>query len=298
LASSFLVMAAFIYIFALCMIQGILVMVDTGQLQLTGSSTSDLSFWANEEADDPAVQVARLYGSVSKAMLTLFMAVSGGMDWIDAARPVTRHGPVFVTLWTIYMLFMVFGLLNVLVGLFVDTAMQSVRQDRDQFIRDEVEMTQSATHQLSQIFLAADRDRSGCIDKEEFEFLLCQHETVTQLKALGIDSVSAKTLFKMLDVDHSGRVSHDEFIAGCLRLRGNARSADMVALLYQSQKSHHKVNVILKEMRNLHGDLNKVLRVSQRQQGPATPFSTLLPGPAGSSEPWIQPWKPCSAVDV
>merc|ERR1712083_1287084 len=110
------------------------------------------------------------------------------------------------------------------------------------------------------------------------------------------------TLVKMLDDDRSGQVSLDEFIAGCLRLRGNARSSDMIALLYHSQKSHRKVNAILREMRNLHGDMKNMLHntvsaeVCHEPQGPVASFSPescprILTRPADSSEPWIQPWK-------
>jgi len=285
------------------MVDGILVQVESGRLQLTDSTTSDLSFWADGEADHPAVQLARLYGSVPKAMMTLFMAVSGGMDWIDAARPVTQQGPFFVALWTIYVLFMVFVLLNLLFGVLVDSAMQSAGIDRDQQVRESLREEHKVVQRLTQILLAADTDMSGYIDKAEFESMLCQPEAVFQLHRLGIDTVSMQTLLTSLDTHHTGHVSFEEFITGCLRLKGNATSADMVALLQQGQRSHHKVNVILKEIRKLHSDMNSMLRISHTEQGPAASFSPEIcpmipPLPADRSEPWLQAWNRGSAVDL
>merc|ERR1712207_34812 len=97
-----------------------------------------------------------------------------------------------------------------------------------------------------------------------------------------------------LGTDNSGHVSYDEFIGGCLRLQGNAKSVDMVSLLQQGQRSHHQVNAILKEIRKLHSDMNSVLRISHTEQGPAASFSPEIcpmipPRPADKSEPWLQP---------
>merc|ERR1712032_232570 len=311
LAASFLVMLMFIYLVALCMIQGLLIEIEVGGLQLA-DSTADPSFWEYGEDDHPAMQISRLYGSVPKTMLTLFMAISGGMDWKDAARPVSRLNAFFVVVWTIYVLFMVVGLLNVLVGIFVDGAMQSVRLDRDQVIRDEVEMTQNIVGRFTNIFKAADTNNDGVIDKEEWESLLCQSQTVTQLKALGIDAIHARTLFKLLDADGSGSVDADEFVAGCLRLMGNARSTDMVALLYQSEKSHRKLNEIFKEMRKFTDGMNsmssmpcksKASKVDRKPQGPVVSTShqncsKIFSQPADCNAPWIQPWMPRIALDL
>merc|ERR1712062_266504 len=189
-------------------------------------------------------------------------------------------------------------MINVIVGIFVDGAMQSVRLDRDQQIRDEVEMTDAATRRLTDIFSAADRDRSGQVQIADLESLLCHPLMVAQMKALGICAVSARSLAKMLDDDRSGHVSLEEFIAGCFRLRGNARSTDMITLLHHTQRNYKKVSEILKEMRKLHDSMSIMLRngTSHEQQGLVASFSPgmcsrTLARPADSGEPWIQPWK-------
>merc|ERR1711862_166294 len=42
----------------------------------------------------------------------------------------------------------------------------------------------------------------------------------------------AEQLFRLLDRDMSGSISIEEFVRGCLRLRGPARSNDVAALVY------------------------------------------------------------------
>merc|ERR1712187_857377 len=53
------------------------------------------------------------------------------------------------------------------------------------------------------------------------------------LKTLEIDVSQVRTLFTLLDVDRTGEVDIDEFVGGCLRLRGGATSMDLAVLKYQ-----------------------------------------------------------------
>ena len=56
------------------------------------------------------------------------------------------------------------------------------------------------------------------------------------LSSMELDVSQVKALFVLLDVDESGEVSVDEFVKGCTRLKGAARSMDVNMLLYENQK--------------------------------------------------------------
>jgi len=235
-------------------------------------------------------QLFRLYGSVPKTMLTLFMPVSGGMDWSTASRPVAPLNPYFVIIWVAYVTFMFIGLLNVLVGIFVDVAMTSIKFDTDQLIRDEVTALNATVAHIKQVFQASDSDGSGCIDRREFEALLNNPLLVTQLQTIGIDTSQAQTIFRLCDSDRSGAVSHEEFIGGCLRLKGTAKSADMMTLLYQSEKHQRQLCCIVKEIKSLRNQMIRMPR-SVTDAGSNQGMSTTSAVSFDLSEPWIRPWK-------
>lgn len=258
LASSFLVMSLFIYVVALLMLHGIVLMSDKGGLGPAKLSTSDLSYWADGDMGAHMEQLFRLYGSVPRTMLTLFMPVFGGMEWSEASRPVVQLNSYFVIIWVAYVGFMFVGLLNVLVGIFVDGAMKSVRCDSDQMVRDEVEALNFTVACIEQVFRASDSDCSGCLDRQEFESLLNSPQLVTQLQTIGVDTSQALTIFRLCDGDRSGMVSYEEFIGGCLRLRGSAKSADMMTLLYQSEKHHRQLGCIVKEIKRLGSKIERM----------------------------------------
>merc|ERR1712079_1000882 len=137
------------------------------------------------------------------------MPVSGGMEWSDASRPVVQLNSYFVIIWVAYVAFMFIGLLNVLVGVFVDGAVKSVRCDSDQMARDEVETLNDTVARIERVFRASDCDCSGSLDRQEFESLLNSPQLVTQLQMIVVDTSQALTIFQLCDGDRSGLVSYE-----------------------------------------------------------------------------------------
>merc|ERR1719240_1596619 len=76
--------------------------------------------------------------------------------------------------------------------------------------------------------------------------LLNQEDFKQQLTSLGIHPTEAHGLFKLLDGDQSGVVSIEEFLSGCLRLKGTAKAVDMITLLFENAKLSRKVERIRK----------------------------------------------------
>merc|ERR1711972_1204487 len=57
------------------------------------------------------------------------------------------------------------------------------------------------------------------------------HPNVKQFfEALDLDVSEAEVLFDLLDASGDGMVAADEFLAGCLRLRGHAKALDLLVL--------------------------------------------------------------------
>merc|ERR1712048_586966 len=52
------------------------------------------------------------------------------------------------------------------------------------------------------------------------------------MSQLDLEIHECEQLFQILDHDNSGEISYDEFLAGALRLKGSARSVDIVVILY------------------------------------------------------------------
>merc|ERR550532_3626987 len=126
----------------------------TRSLSGTFAYSSDLS--AREQID-------HLYGSLDRTMMTLFLTVSGGMEWLTAAEPIVKLGTGYGVIWTGYIAFMVFGMLNVLTGIFVDTAIGVMNNDKDNMILSQLEDRSALISTISAVFRSSDTDGSGFI---------------------------------------------------------------------------------------------------------------------------------------
>merc|ERR1719158_894452 len=90
---------------------------------------------------------------------------------------------------------------------------------------------------MEQVFEELDTNDSGALSLGEFE----KHIEDEKLAAFDLDVSQVRTLFTLLDVDRTGEVDLDEFVSGCLRLKGGAKSLDMAILKYQVEWILHNI---------------------------------------------------------
>jgi len=131
---------------------------------------------------------------------------------------------------------MIFGVLNVVVASFVDSASQISRKDRELVTQNEIEKNMQYAANIRRFFHEADVDKTGTLSWEEFESYLQNQKVQAYFQSFELDVSQARTLFKLLDLDESNDVGIDEFVEGCMRMKGPARSIDVNMLLYESEK--------------------------------------------------------------
>merc|ERR1711879_339475 len=113
-------------------------------------------------------KLKEFYGGVPSAMVTLWMSISGGIDWYDAMTPLRDIHVAYEPIFVIYIFFMFLGVLNVLVGAFVANTAEIANKDREACIRHELARVQVYKQRLKTFFIEADLDRSGKLSWEEF----------------------------------------------------------------------------------------------------------------------------------
>merc|ERR1740116_577257 len=83
-----------------------------------------------DEADDPAL--VWHFGGVSSSMLSLFQAMSGGVNWEDLCGPLmTNVSPLQGIVFSGYIAFTVLALTNVVTGVFVEGALKSAKEEEE-----------------------------------------------------------------------------------------------------------------------------------------------------------------------
>jgi len=183
----------------------------------------------------------QLYGTIPRAYLSLFQSVTGGQDWHECSEPLAKHTHwMNQVLFICYIAMTVFGVMNVITSVFVESALASVQHYKDLLIQENTKNKEVYVTHLRDVFACLDFDNSGEISIEEMDSLLHDAALQQYLESMEIHPEDAQTLFKLLDCDDSGQVNIAEFCKGCLKLKGDAKSYDVHCLLYENSRLIHK----------------------------------------------------------
>lgn len=167
------------------------------------------------------------FGSLSRAMLHLYMSMSGGNDWVVYYEALTRLPGQYCFMFLLFITFSIFAAVNIVTGIFVESAMQSNRADKEVIIRDEMDIKKSYLEAMRGVFEEMDTDGTRSLTLKEFEERLDDERVIAYFQSLKLDVSDARTLFELIDTDKSQEVSITEFLEGCWSLQGEARTMDV-----------------------------------------------------------------------
>jgi len=232
LAWAVMVQGVMFYIFGISLTQGV------------------VDYCANAGAwTSPDTKLMRLYfGTLGRSCLSLFEAMAGGISWgelIDALDLLHR-GYKFIFL--LYISFAIFAVANIVTAVFVEGAMLNAQHDREVIIQEQMRSNQAYLQNMQQIFFEVDRDEDGCIELSELQQAMKDERVVAYLSAFGLDITEVQTLFLLLDRDQKGVIDIDDFLLGCMRLKGGAKTLDVAKMQYDCEWIVHNLETLTAEI--------------------------------------------------
>lgn len=174
--------------------------------------------------------------NVMSSMYTMYGCMSGAISWTLVADELHEISWINSVIMSFFIFFCTIVVMNIITGIFVDTAIQSAQNDRDEIIQEQIHSQNSELAKLKEAFLEADNDGSQTITVEEFQSHLKDPHVRAHLASIGLEIHEAMGLFKLLDIDGSGCVGVEEFVIGCMRLKGSAKSIDLATLMYENKR--------------------------------------------------------------
>eukprot|EP00929_Paragymnodinium_shiwhaense_P098421 TRINITY_DN5989_c0_g1_i3.p1 TRINITY_DN5989_c0_g1~~TRINITY_DN5989_c0_g1_i3.p1 ORF type:complete len:595 (-),score=152.16 TRINITY_DN5989_c0_g1_i3:76-1860(-) len=208
---------------------GILLLLVLGLYLFGASMAQEVLDRRHEVADGASPELEKYFGSLSAAMLSLYESVTGGLTWSIAMNVLLEEQAY--TMAVIYVAFITlvfFVLLNVITAVFTGQAVIALQDDQDLMVIKDIDA----------LFLKGDL-QCGDITWGEFRSMVHTPEMTNLFKSLNIDTSEARQLFRLLDTQGVGTLDYQEFIDGCLRLRGPAKSLELVKLM----KEHTAMNI-------------------------------------------------------
>ncbi|CAJ1381399.1 unnamed protein product [Effrenium voratum] len=197
---------------------------------------SSLEFSLRQPTHSDLDELIRNFGTLERTAYTLFKSVCGGVSWGEPASSLFLLGPFYVFLMLLYVMFMLFCMANVVTGFFCEHAFEMAQADKDQVIMDQIRQREEHICSFKVLFGHVDEDDCQSITFEQLEELLAREDMQAYLALLDITVESSSNMFKLLDTDGSGELSVEEFVDGLLRLKGQAKTIDLVGLRHDIRR--------------------------------------------------------------
>merc|ERR1719487_778432 len=169
-------------------------------------------------------------------------------NWDSIARECMEQESL---LWFFFVPFIVFTnytLLNLVTAVVVEKVLViSQREQMNEAKRSE-ESRFNTMWKLKQVFDDMDKDGDGVIDAEEFRASMMNPHVVKRFHELEIAVYEAEDLFEVLDITYSGQIAVNEFVEGCLRVKGDAKAKHPLTVQYDLQKFWNDMHLELENL--------------------------------------------------
>lgn len=221
-------------------------------------SSEYLASMSDEDKEDPIVTVRdiiKYWSTVPRSMFTLYKTVTGGVDWEHATLALSDIHWFWVAVFLVFLSFTVFAVLNVVVGVFCQSAIQSASMDHENAVRLKLQEKLNFTRKIRTLFMDIDASRDGMLTYHELEAHLDDENVSAYFDSLGIDPSDSWDLFKLLDVDSSQSIDVEEFIEGCMRLRGPAKALQLAKIAHENKIMRKQLSTFMRFVQSSLGSM-------------------------------------------
>lgn len=200
------------------------------------------------------------FGSMPQSLLTLFMAISGGVDWFPVWKLLNTIHVVHGGMFLLYVCLSQLAVLNIITGIFVNDALENASLDHELLMQKTVKQNKDMYKKLRFLFEKMAPEGGSCITLQDFEQQLNSYEVKLMFQFMGLETSDALRLFRILDVDDSGLLEIEEFVVGFMRLKSKTNMIDFectlkdLNLTVQSTKE-----VVSQHLRNLERRMSEIV---------------------------------------
>jgi len=167
------------------------------------------------------------FDTVPKAVFSMFQIMTLSQWSSVMIRPVFEQYPAIIVVIVPFMCITTVGLLNIIVGVVVETTLQSATNNSEREAKEMQKTHAKVMESLKMVFEEADTDGGGTLDRNELHRSLKKPHVRDRLKLLDIPFRDMDALFDVLDAEGLDEIKTDHFFRGCSRLRGPAAACDL-----------------------------------------------------------------------
>eukprot|EP00930_Biecheleria_cincta_P070953 TRINITY_DN58513_c0_g1_i1.p1 TRINITY_DN58513_c0_g1~~TRINITY_DN58513_c0_g1_i1.p1 ORF type:complete len:299 (-),score=58.18 TRINITY_DN58513_c0_g1_i1:83-886(-) len=224
---------------------------------LTSSYLHDLP-----EDEVPSADFGKYLGDVVVTMVTLLQCITDGLSWSIIYQLLYKIHWLIAFLFALYISFCMLAVLNAITGTFCQAAIDSAHRDWDLEVSKMSELQEQQVEQFKSLFeTILHKTDAGCEEDENgrpkltllnLEQNLADPNMAAFFKALDLETDNAWNLFKLMSTEKgSGYIYVDDFVDGCMKLKGTARSLDLALLKHDHQRIQWRLDTVLELVGNI-----------------------------------------------
>lgn len=213
-------------------------------------------------------ELEHYFGTVGRSMLSLYEVISEGLHWSKLMEPVDEYcsGWAWI-MFVMYSGFAVLILMNVITGVFTNTAIMSAEAERKQVLAS----------MATACFADLQEDGSSMISEADFTDNLHEPRMQELLSYMEVAPADAVRLYELLTEGKSKHLSADELVSGCLHLNVHAKSLDVALLRHEFRQVSHRA---AKQLQSIRDDIKGIKGTLHKRK----PKLDSGPGPLMSPE--------------
>lgn len=207
------------------------------------------------------------YASVMRSNLSLFQTIVAGDSWGKVPVPVMLAHPWTMLLFLPAHVSLVFGVLNLVVAVVVDTFADVREQNLKAMSTEKAREEREEKAALAKIFDVIDANRDSLVSFEELEAgAAAVPEMRQRLRVMGVKRDDLVQLFRILDADGSGDVDPEEFIDAFYRMKcTDPRSSLAIVKSYVTDMMGRQ-----EQVESTLRSIEQILRMEMRRAEPTT----------------------------
>lgn len=191
------------------------------------------------------------FSSFMRTMITLLAIVSGGDDWDPLYRAFLQASKFGASVYVLYIIIVIFGMLNVIAAVFVEGALSKAKADQYLVLREGQDHRKEMAHELIRVFNQIDFDNSGQISLDEWQSFLRTDYGEQFLLLFDIDLPHALEMFEVLDHTGDGLIAIEEFGMTFMQVSASPNKLD---LEISHKRNQHSTKKILKKLEDARTD--------------------------------------------
>mmetsp|Transcript_143770 Transcript_143770/g.253991 ORF Transcript_143770/g.253991 Transcript_143770/m.253991 type:complete len:849 (-) Transcript_143770:117-2663(-) len=160
------------------------------------------------------------FGSMATSMLTLFnMAIMA--EWAEIVKPIAyKQGPAFIAVFIVFAMLVAFGVMNVMIGMIVDSVVAESRRLDEDFRSKEKQFKLRNLEKVQRLLEDMDTNHDQAIDIGELTDAMKSSEDLhSLLRTINLPCAwSPQELLDMLDNSGDGELQKAEFTTSFFRL--------------------------------------------------------------------------------